>query len=119
MAGTTHGCQPSQASAGAATRPKRSGSSAERSGVTKVRRLDRLREPQATLRDTLDPIAPRAMAVLDGQARHHQLGRADGQRRLTGRLHRPVNPRDPEGGMRRFKDRPQVWIERTDYEDVQ
>ena len=93
---------------------------AERSGVTKTggawtdyAALD------AALRDTLDPQAPRAMAVLEplklvitnwadvfGSADHLEP------------CHAPVHPHHPEMGQRQFSMGKEVWIERTDYEDA-
>ncbi|MDO5694014.1 MAG: glutamine--tRNA ligase/YqeY domain fusion protein [Pseudomonadota bacterium] len=93
---------------------------AERSGVTKTgdawtdyAALD------AALRDTLDPIAPRAMAVLEpvklvienwaevfGSADHLEPCEA------------PVHPHRPEMGQRQFMLGREVWIERTDYEET-
>ena len=93
---------------------------AERSGVTKsgdawtdYAALD------AALRDTLDPVAPRAMAVLDpiklvienwaevfGSADHLEPCEA------------PAHPHHPEMGQRKFNLGREVWIERTDYEET-
>lgn len=75
---------------------------------------------EATLRDTLDPIAPRAMAVLDPvKLVITNWAELMGSDASLDDCTAPVNPRDPEGGMRRFKIGREVWIERTDYEDVQ
>ena len=93
---------------------------AERSGVTKTgdawtdyAALD------AALRDMLDPVAPRAMAVLEpiklvienwaevfGSADHLEPCEA------------PAHPHHPEMGQRHFKLGREVWIERTDYEET-
>ena len=74
---------------------------------------------EATLRDTLDPIAPRAMAVLDPV----KLVITNWAELMGATPHwttaPPRKPARPEGGMRRFKIGREVWIERTDYEDVQ
>ncbi|MDO5289602.1 MAG: glutamine--tRNA ligase/YqeY domain fusion protein [Pseudomonadota bacterium] len=93
---------------------------AERSGVTKTgdawtdyAALD------AALRDTLDPQAARAMAVLEplklvidnwadvfGSASHLEP------------CHAPAHPHHPEMGQRHFHLGPEVWIERSDYEET-
>ena len=56
---------------------------------------------EAALRDTLDPIAPRAMAVLDPvKLVITQLGRADGRRRRARRLHGARASAPPRDGQR-------------------
>ena len=92
----------------------------ERSGVTKSGGWIDYASLEATLRDTLDPIAPRAMAVLDPvKLVITNWAELMGSDASLDDCTAPVNPRDPEGGMRRFKIGREVWIERTDYEDVQ
>ncbi|MGJ7497130.1 glutamine--tRNA ligase/YqeY domain fusion protein [Variovorax sp. RT4R15] len=92
----------------------------ERSGVTKSGGWIDYASLEAALRDTLDPIAPRAMAVLDPvKLVITNWGELMGGDDLLDDCTAPVNPRDPEGGLRRFKIGREVWIERTDYEDVQ
>jgi glutaminyl-tRNA synthetase len=74
---------------------------------------------EGSLRDTLDPTAPRAMAVLDplklvitnwedafGSATHLEPCTA------------PVHPHLPDLGKRQFNIGKEVWIERSDYEEV-
>ncbi|MDM0059338.1 glutamine--tRNA ligase/YqeY domain fusion protein [Variovorax fucosicus] len=92
----------------------------ERSGVTKSGGWIDYASLEAALRDTLDPIAPRAMAVLDPvKLVIANWGELMGGDDMLDDCTAPVNPRDPEGGLRRFKIGREVWIERTDYEDVQ
>ncbi len=93
---------------------ERSGTTKSGGGWTEYASLE------AALRETLDPIAPRAMAVLD-PIKLVITNWADvmGSDALLDECTAPVNPRDPEGGLRRFKIGREVWIERTDYEDVQ
>ena len=91
---------------------------AERSGVTKTggawtdyAALD------AALRDTLDPVVPRAMAVLEPLKLvitnwAEVFGSDDHLEPCTA----PVHPHHPEMGERRFMLGKEVWIERTDYE---
>ena len=92
----------------------------ERSGVTKSGGWIDYASLEAALRDTLDPIATRAMAVLDPvKLVITNWAELMGSDALVDDCTAPVNPRDPEGGLRRFKIGREVWIERTDYEDVQ
>ena len=93
---------------------------AERSGVTKTggawtdyAALD------AALRDTLDPVVPRAMAVLEPLKLvitnwAEVFGSDDHLEPCTA----PVHPHHPEMGERQFSMGREVWIERTDYEEV-
>ena len=91
----------------------------ERSGVTKSGGWIDYASLESALRDTLDPIAPRAMAVLDPV----KLVITNWDERMgAGCLDdcaAPVNPHQLEAGLRRFKIGREVWIERTDYEDAQ
>ncbi|VWX62161.1 glutamyl-tRNA synthetase [Burkholderiales bacterium 8X] len=92
----------------------------ERSGVTKSGGWIDYASLEAALRDTLDPTAPRAMAVLDPV----KLVITDWAARMGGDevlddCSAPVHPHLPELGRRSFKLGREVWIERTDYEDVQ
>ena len=92
----------------------------ERSGVTKSGGWIDYASLEAALRDTLDPIATRAMAVLDPvKLVITNWAELMGSDALLDDCTAPVHPRDPEGGLRRFKIGREVWIERTDYEDVQ
>ena len=91
----------------------------ERSGVTKSGGWIDYASLEAALRDTLDPVAPRAMAVLDPVklviTNWDDLLGAGFLDECTA----PVHPHHPEMGKRSFKLGREVWIERTDYEDVQ
>lgn len=91
----------------------------ERSGVTKSGGWIDYASLEAALRDTLDPIAPRAMAVLDPVklviTNWDELMGAG----FLDDCSAPVHPHHPERGQRTFKIGREVWIERTDYEDVQ
>lgn len=91
----------------------------ERSGVTKSGGWIDYASLEAALRDTLDPTAPRAMAVLDPVrlviTNWDELMGAGFLDECTA----PVHPHHPEMGKRSFKLGREVWIERTDYEDVQ
>ncbi|WP_333706241.1 glutamine--tRNA ligase/YqeY domain fusion protein [Ottowia beijingensis] len=93
---------------------------AERSGVTKASNAwTDYAALDAALRETLDPQAPRAMAVLEplklvisnwadvfGNPDHLEPCQA------------PVHPHHPELGQRSFSLGREVWIERTDYEET-
>ena len=93
---------------------------AERSGVTKTAgawtdyaALD------AALRETLDPAAPRAMAVLEPlKLVIENWAEAFGSDEHLEACHAPAHPHHPEMGDRHFQLGKEVWIERTDYEDV-
>ncbi|HEY9224709.1 MAG TPA: glutamine--tRNA ligase, partial [Variovorax sp.] len=75
---------------------------------------------EAALRETLDPIAPRAMAVLDPvKLVITNWGELMGGDEVLDDCSAPVHPHHPERGERHFKIGREVWIERTDYEDVQ
>ena len=92
----------------------------ERSGVTKSGGWIDYASLEAALRDTLDPIAPRAMAVLDPvKLVITNWAELMGSDALLDDCTAPANPRDPEVGVRRFKIGREVWVERADYEDVQ
>jgi len=92
----------------------------ERSGVTKSGGWIDYASLEAALRDTLDPIAPRAMAVLDPvKLVITNWGELMGGDDVLDDCSAPLNPHDPEAGRRNFKLGREVWIEATDYEDVQ
>ncbi|MDB5879714.1 MAG: glutamine--tRNA ligase [Variovorax sp.] len=92
----------------------------ERSGVTKSGGWIDYASLEAALRDTLDPIAPRAMAVLDPvKLVLTNWGEVMGSDDMLDDCTAPINPRDASVGLRHFKIGREVWIERTDYEDVQ
>ncbi|MBB1598547.1 glutamine--tRNA ligase/YqeY domain fusion protein [Variovorax sp. UMC13] len=92
----------------------------ERSGVTKSGGWIDYASLEAALRDTLDPIAPRAMAVLDPvKLVITNWGELMGGDAVLDDCTAPLNPRDAAAGLRQFKIGREVWVERTDYEDVQ
>ena len=91
---------------------------AERIGVTKSDSWIDYSTLEGALRDTLDPIAPRAMAVLDpvklvltNWDDLHGAGVLDD-------CSAPIHPHHPELGKRSFKIGKEVWIERTDFEET-
>ncbi|MCJ0762446.1 glutamine--tRNA ligase/YqeY domain fusion protein [Variovorax terrae] len=90
----------------------------ERSGVSKAGGWIDYSSLDIALRDDLDPKAARAMAVLDpvklvitNWDELHGAGTLDD-------CSAPVNPHDAGRGRRSFKFGRELWIERTDYEDV-
>ena len=91
----------------------------ERSGVTKSGGWIDYASLEAALRDTLDPIAPRAMAVLDPVKLVITNWDALMGAGFLDDCTAPVHPHHPDRGQRSFKIGREVWIERTDYEDVQ
>ncbi|RYX97322.1 MAG: glutamine--tRNA ligase/YqeY domain fusion protein [Comamonadaceae bacterium] len=90
----------------------------ERNAVTKSDSWIDYSSLEGALRDTLDPIAPRAMAVLDPVKLvltnwDEVMGAG-----VLDACSAPVNPHKPEQGTRHFKIGKEVWIERTDYEET-
>ncbi|MGQ2978477.1 MAG: glutamine--tRNA ligase/YqeY domain fusion protein [Polaromonas sp.] len=91
---------------------------AERIGVTKSDSWIDYSTLEGALRDTLDPIAPRAMAVLDPvKLVLTNWDEVMGAGKLDD-CSAPVHPHHPEQGKREFKIGREVWIERTDYEET-
>jgi len=91
---------------------------AERSGVTKTSNAwTDYAALDAALRETLDPAAPRAMAVLEPVPlvieNWAEVFGSDAHLEPCGA---PAHPHHPDMGERRFMLGRQVWIERTDYE---
>ncbi|MBI2771611.1 MAG: glutamine--tRNA ligase/YqeY domain fusion protein [Burkholderiales bacterium] len=91
---------------------------AERIGVTKSDSWIDYSTLEGCLREDLDAKAPRAMAVLDpiklvitNWNELHGEGKLDD-------CSAPVHPHQPELGRREFKFGRELWIERTDYEEV-
>jgi glutaminyl-tRNA synthetase len=91
---------------------------AERIGVTKSDSWIDYSTLEQALRDDLDPKAARAMAVLDpvklvitNWDELHGAGFLDA-------CSAPVHPHDEARGTRHFKFGKELWIERTDYEEV-
>ncbi len=92
---------------------------AERIGVSKSDSWIDYGTLEGCLRDTLDPTAPRAMAVLDPLKLiltnwEEAFGSASHLEDCTA----PVHPHLPDLGKRNFKLGKEVWIERTDYEEI-
>ncbi|CAM5294940.1 glutamine--tRNA ligase/YqeY domain fusion protein [Eoetvoesiella caeni] len=86
----------------------------ERLGVSKAdSRIDYSVLEQA-LRDTLDPIAERRVAVLD-PLKLVITNYPEGQSELC---HAPANPHQPEAGTREFPFARELWIERDDFQEV-
>lgn len=85
----------------------------ERLGVTKAdSRIDYSVLEQA-LRDDLDPVAPRAVAVLDPLKlviTNYPEGESEP-------CQAPLNPHDPEAGVREFSFGRDLWIERDDFRE--
>ncbi|MES2687926.1 MAG: glutamine--tRNA ligase/YqeY domain fusion protein [Pseudomonadota bacterium] len=91
---------------------------AERIGVTKSDSWIDYSTLEGALRDTLDPVAPRAMAVLDPvKLVLTNWDEVMGAGKLDD-CSAPVHPHHPEQGKRNFKIGKEVWIERTDYEET-
>jgi len=91
---------------------------AERIGVTKSDSWIDYSTLEGALRDDLDPKVARAMAVLEpvklvitNWDALHGAGFLDA-------CSAPINPRDPASGKREFMFGKELWIEKTDYEDV-
>ena len=91
---------------------------AERIGVTKSDSWIDYATLEGALRDTLDPVAPRAMAVLDPVKLvltnwDEVMGAG-----VLDDCSAPIHPHRPELGKRSFKIGKEVWIERSDYEET-
>ena len=93
---------------------------AERSGVTKTSNAwTDYAALDAALRETLDPHAPRAMAVLEPvKLVIENWAEVFGSDDHLEPCHAPVHPHHPELGQRHFMLGREVWIERTDYEET-
>jgi glutaminyl-tRNA synthetase len=91
---------------------------AERIGVTKSDSWIDYSTLEGALRDTLDPIAPRAMAVLDPvKLVLTNWDEVMGAGKLDD-CSAPAHPHHEDMGKRHFKIGKEVWIERSDYEEV-
>ena len=91
---------------------------AERIGVTKSDSWIDYSTLEGCLRETLDGNAPRAMAVLDPiKLVLENWDEVMGQDALDD-CTAPVHPHHPELGKRQFKMGKEVWVDRSDYEDV-
>ncbi|WP_295379949.1 glutamine--tRNA ligase/YqeY domain fusion protein [Pseudacidovorax intermedius] len=73
---------------------------------------------EAALRDALDPVAPRAMAVLDPLALEITNWDATMGAGHLEPCHAPVNPHDESAGQRHFTFGKTLWIEREDFQAV-
>ena len=93
---------------------------AERSGVPKTSNAwTDYAALDAALRETLDPHAPRAMAVLEPvKLVIENWGEVFGSDAHLEPCHAPVHPHQSELGQRHFMLGREVWIERTDYEET-
>ncbi|MDE2120553.1 MAG: glutamine--tRNA ligase, partial [Betaproteobacteria bacterium] len=88
---------------------------AERIGVSKSDSWIDYSVLEGSLRDDLDPVAARAMAVLDPlPLRLTNWDEVVGAGRLEP-CQAPVHPHDPARGQREFMLGPKVWIEREDF----
>ncbi len=85
----------------------------DRTGVSKSNsRLDYSLLEQA-LRDDLDPIAPRTVAILDPV----KLVITNFAQGVTEPCSAPSNPHDPQAGSREFPFSRELWIERDDFRE--
>ena len=92
---------------------------AERSGVTKSGGWTDYAALDAALRETLEPTAARAMAVLQPLALViDNWAEVFGSEQHLEPCQAPRHPHHPEMGQRQFSLGRQVWIERSDYEAV-
>lgn len=91
----------------------------ERIGVTKADSWIDYSTLEIALRDDLDPKAARAMAVLEPVklvlTNYAEVMGADDK---LDACSAPVHPHAPERGKREFMFGKEIWIERTDYEEV-
>jgi glutaminyl-tRNA synthetase len=91
----------------------------ERIGVTKSDSWIDYSTLEQALRDDLDPKAARAMAVLDPvKLVITNWGNVMGSDDALDACSAPVHPHDEARGRREFKFGRELWIERTDYEEV-
>jgi glutaminyl-tRNA synthetase len=92
---------------------------AERIGVTKSDSWIDYATLEQSLRDDLDPQAPRAMAVLDPlKLVVTNWGESMGGDGVLDPCSAPVHPHKPELGRREFMFGRELWIDRGDYEEV-
>jgi glutaminyl-tRNA synthetase len=90
----------------------------ERIGVTKSDSWIDYATLEGALRDDLDPKAARAMAVLEPVKLVITNWDALMGAGFLDVCSAPINPRDPDSGKREFKFGRELWIEKTDYEEV-
>ncbi len=91
---------------------------AERIGVTKSDSWIDYSTLEGCLREDLDPKVPRAMAVLEPVKLVITNWDALMGAGTLDACSAPINPRDPDSGKREFKFGRELWIEKTDYEEV-
>ncbi len=90
----------------------------ERTGVSKSDGWIDFSVLEQALRDDLDPVAPRALAVLEPLAlRLVNWAEVFGSPAHREPCSAPLNPHRPEAGERRFTLGPLCWIERGDFAD--
>ncbi|AKJ68609.1 glutaminyl-tRNA synthetase [Pandoraea thiooxydans] len=85
----------------------------DRVGVAKADSWIDMGTLEQALRDDLDPIAPRATAVLDPLKLIIDNYPADQQEDCTA----PIHPHHPEQGLRHFPFSRELWIEREDFNE--
>ena len=83
----------------------------DRLGVSKAHQSIDYSILEQALRDDLDPVAPRSVAVLD-PVKLVITNYPEGQTELC---HAPRNPHDPNAGRREFPFSRELWIERDDF----
>ncbi|AEP37049.1 glutamine--tRNA ligase/YqeY domain fusion protein [Taylorella asinigenitalis] len=83
----------------------------KRLGVSKSDSFIDYKLLEQALRDDLDPIAPRAVAVLDPI----KLVITNVEDDFQEHCHAPINPHNPEAGKREFLLTKELWIERDDF----
>ena len=86
----------------------------DRIGVTKADTWIEYPQLEQALRDTLDPVAPRAVAVLTPLRLELVNWPADRAEPCEA----PVHPRDPARGTRRFDLTRELWIEADDFTEA-
>jgi glutaminyl-tRNA synthetase len=90
----------------------------ERIGVSKAESWIDYSTLEGSLRDTLDPLAPRAMAVLDPLSLILTNWQEIFGDALSEPCTAPIHPHHPEQGQRTFHLGPCLWIERSDFEET-
>jgi glutaminyl-tRNA synthetase len=86
----------------------------DRIGVSKADSWIDMSTLEQSLRDDQDPLAPRAIAVLDPL----KLIIDNYPEGSTERCHAPVHPHHPERGIREFAFSRELWIEREDFNET-
>lgn len=86
----------------------------DRIGVSKADSWIDMSVLEQALRDDLDPVAPRAVAVLDPLKLIVENFPEDGEEACSA----PVHPHHPERGQRQFSFTRELWIERDDFTET-